>query len=46
MAEDFRQIVEGELNALKEQGVYRTLRILEGEQLPRSRIDGRDVINL
>ncbi|HZB96869.1 MAG TPA: glycine C-acetyltransferase [Herpetosiphonaceae bacterium] len=46
MPEDFRQIVEGELNALKEQGVYRRLRILEGEQLPRSRIDGRDVINL
>ncbi len=46
MPEDFRTLIEDELRSLKEQGVYRTLRILEGEQLPRSVIDGREVINL
>src|SRR3712207_1495831 len=46
MPEDFRTLIEDELRSLEEQGVYRTLRILEGEQLPRSVIDGREVINL
>jgi glycine C-acetyltransferase len=46
MPENFRAIVEGELAGLKEQGIYRTLRILEGEQRPRSTIDGHEVINL
>ncbi len=46
MAGDFCALVQGELDTLKEQGVYRTLRILGGEQLPRSIIDGRAVINL
>src|ERR671933_2025078 len=46
MPASFRTLIEGELEALKAQGLYRTLRILEGEQLPRSVIDGRDVINL
>ena len=46
MAGDFRALVEGELDTLKEQGIYRTLRILGGEQLPRSTIDGHAVINL
>ena len=46
MPEEFRTVVEAELRALKEQGVYRTLRILDGEQRPRSIIDGREVINL
>ena len=46
MAENFRTLVQAELDALKAQGLYRTLRILEGEQLPRSVIDGREVINL
>ena len=35
-----------ELNKLREQKLYRRLRILEGEQLPVSRFDGREVINL
>ena len=42
----FRELVEAELRSLKEQGLYRTLRVLEGEQRPRSVIDGREVINL
>ncbi|CAA9261174.1 MAG: 2-amino-3-ketobutyrate coenzyme A ligase [uncultured Chloroflexia bacterium] len=46
MAENFRRLVEAEIDALKAQGVYRTLRVLEGEQRPRSVIDGREVINL
>jgi glycine C-acetyltransferase len=35
-----------ELNALKEQKLYRTLRVLEGEQRARSTFDGRSVVNL
>src|SRR5437870_11673609 len=35
-----------ELNKLREQKLYQRLRILEGEQLPVSRVDGREVINL
>ena len=35
-----------ELNKLREQKLYQRLRILEGEQLPVSRFDGREVINL
>jgi glycine C-acetyltransferase len=46
MTEDFRRIVEGELDTLKQQGLFRHLRILEGEQRPRSMIDGREVLNL
>lgn len=46
MTERFRERVEGEIQELREQGLYRSLRILEGEQLPRSRIDGQVVINL
>ncbi len=46
MAENFRRLVEAEIDTLKAQGVYRTLRVLEGEQRPRSVIDGREVINL
>ncbi len=46
MAENFRRLVEAEIDALKAQGVYRTLRVLEGEKRPRSVIDGREVINL
>jgi glycine C-acetyltransferase len=46
MPDTFRVLVEGELAALKEQGLYRTLRVLDGEQRPRSVIDGRRVINL
>ena len=35
-----------ELNALKSQGLYRHLRILEREQAARTIVDGRSVINL
>ena len=34
------------LEALRAEGLYRRLRILEGEQTPSARFDGRDVINL
>jgi glycine C-acetyltransferase len=35
-----------ELNALKSQGLYRRLRVLDDRQAARTRIDGRDVVNL
>ena len=35
-----------ELNALKSQGLYRHLRVLDQEQAARTRVDGRDVVNL
>jgi glycine C-acetyltransferase len=35
-----------ELNKLREQKLYQKLRVLETEQLPVSRFDGREVINL
>src|SRR5215510_5058714 len=35
-----------ELETLKEQGLYRRLRILEGEQRPKSTFDHRQVVNL
>jgi glycine C-acetyltransferase len=35
-----------ELDALKNQGLYRRLRVLEDEQKPRTTIDGRSVVNL
>jgi glycine C-acetyltransferase len=34
------------LDALRAEGLYRKLRVLAGEQKPRARFDGRDVINL
>lgn len=40
------QYMSDELQKLREQGLYQRLRILEGEQLPVARFDGRDVINL
>ncbi len=38
--------VDATLDSLKEKGLYRRLRVLDGEQLPVSRFDGREVINL
>lgn len=38
--------LDRELDALRAQGLFRTLRILEGPQGPRATIDGRRVINL
>ena len=35
-----------ELAALKDQGLFRRLRVLEAEQAARTRIDGREVVNL
>lgn len=35
-----------ELDSLKEQGLYRTLRVLSGEQKARAEFDGRQVVNL
>src|SRR6185295_14617596 len=35
-----------ELSALKSQGLYRTLRVLDGEQAARTMVDGRSVVNL
>jgi glycine C-acetyltransferase len=38
--------VDEELESLKQQGLYRKLRILMGEQGPSALIDGRQVVNL
>ena len=40
------QYLADELNKLREQHLYQKLRVLETEQLPVSRFDGREVINL
>jgi glycine C-acetyltransferase len=40
------QYLTDELNNLREQKLYQKLRVLETEQLPVSRFDGREVINL
>ena len=40
------QYLSDELNKLREQKLYQKLRILETEQLPVARFDGREVINL
>ncbi len=40
------QYLTDELNKLREQNLYQKLRVLETQQLPVSRFDGREVINL
>ena len=40
------QFLDDALGEMKRDGLHRSLRILEGEQKPRARFDGRDVINL
>ena len=40
------QYLTDELNKLREQKLYQKLRVLETEQLPVSRFDGREVVNL
>ncbi|HYR52478.1 MAG TPA: glycine C-acetyltransferase [Candidatus Dormibacteraeota bacterium] len=40
------RFLDDAIQELKRDGLYRTLRELEGEQLPRARFDGREVINL
>ena len=38
--------LSGELQTLRDKGLYQRLRVLEGEQLPVAEFDGRRVINL
>jgi glycine C-acetyltransferase len=38
--------LDGELNTLQEQGLFRPLRVLDGEQAARASIDHRSVVNL
>jgi glycine C-acetyltransferase len=40
------QYLTSELNKLRDQKLYQKLRVLESEQLPVSRFDGKEVINL
>src|SRR4051812_31647558 len=46
MRRDPLAYLTAELNALKEQGLYRRLRILEDEQKPHTTFDHRSVVNL
>ena len=46
MRNDPLSFLSDELNALKSQGLYRRLRVLDATQAARTTIDGRDVINL
>ena len=38
--------LDGELAALREQGLFRSLRVLDGEQTARAKFDHRSVVNL
>ena len=46
MPESLDAFLDEQINSLKEQGLFRTFRILEGPQGARARIDGKEVINL
>src|SRR3984893_1129928 len=46
MRTDPLQFLSIELAALKQQGLYRELRVLEGEQKPKTTFDHRQVVNL
>jgi glycine C-acetyltransferase len=46
MPESLDRFLDQQLDDLKQQGLFRTFRILEGPQGARARIDGKDVINL
>src|SRR5215510_2021174 len=46
MPESLDRYLDEQLDDLKQQGLLRTFRILEGPQGPRARIDGKEVINL
>jgi glycine C-acetyltransferase len=46
MPESFDAFLDEQLGSLREQGLFRTFRILEGPQGARARIDGKDVVNL
>src|SRR5688572_7760212 len=38
--------VDQELDALRQQGLFRPLRVLDGEQTAHTAVDGRNVVNL
>jgi len=46
MRRDPLEYLSSELQALRDQGLYRTLRVLDGEQKARTSIDRRVVVNL
>src|SRR5919199_3672501 len=46
MRRDPLEYLNRELDSLKQQGLYRQLRILEGEQKPKTSFDHRQVVNL
>src|SRR5919109_1831513 len=46
MPESLETFLDQQLDSLKEQGLFRTLRMLEGPQGARARINGKQVINL
>ena len=46
MRADPLQFLSAELASLREQGVYRRLRVLDGEQRARTAVDHRSVVNL
>jgi glycine C-acetyltransferase len=46
MPESLETFLDQQIGELKQQGLFRTFRILEGPQGARARIDGKDVINL
>ena len=46
MRNDPLSFLSDELNALKSQGLYRRLRVLDDQQAARTHVDGREVVNL
>jgi glycine C-acetyltransferase len=46
MRADPLKYLSDELHSLKQQGLYRKLRVLEGEQLPHATFDRKSVVNL
>ena len=46
MRKDPLAFLGDELAAMKDQGLYRRLRILDAEQAARTKVDGREVVNL
>src|SRR6266540_3533543 len=46
MRSDPLSFLAAELDTLKQQGLYRHLRVLEGEQKPKATVDHHNVVNL
>src|SRR5881397_3587280 len=46
MPESLETFLDRQIGELKQQGLFRTFRVLEGPQGARARIDGKDAINL